>query len=751
MTPWTTWLATRRDLRERRGVCRDTSVMPRGLLDLASNDYLGLAAHPQVRAAAAEFLQSGPVGAGGSRLVTGTHPIHLRLEEELSAFAGAERGLVFSSGYLANLGLLGALGGPHSRILLDAHVHASLHDAARLAHAEVTDFPHHDLTALETLLSSGAQRTTVVVESIYSVCGDAAPLESLVALCQRYGAALVVDEAHSFAVVAEGTMARAIHAWDNAGDAPVFVTATLSKALGAQGGAVLFGGPDADAWRDHVINTARGFIFDTGLAPVVAAGARAALHLAVDEDRAARARHRADTMRAVLEQFPRVFDRLETGPGALMAIHMPDATSARAVADELEEHGIAVGCFRKPSVPDGHSRLRITASARLSEAQATWAAEVVGTLADRTWGGPLAAPFALGDGRPDEHRGEHLLVDDPAEVRRILAAPEGFPASNALTALRGLTRPTGRTLASVRFRLPAVLASANGDSHRAVRQVVARFFSPARVREQQPLIRTATRHAIEALTTAEGPVNLATTVAGSVPAEVFSRLTGMPLPAHLQRWSADSLELFWGWPSDGRQEHLARSAAELHAWLRSVVQNENDPASLIGALAASGLDTDRVISLAYFLVIAGQETTRMLIATTLLRALSDASLWRACQDRDHGFDTCDALVGEVLTRSSSVPTWRRVAAVDTEVSGRAVPAGTELVLQLSGPEQQDADLAFGYGVHRCLGAGLARMETATIVHETAMALPDASLTGPAPTWVDLLSFQAPRHVWVSWP
>jgi len=134
-----------------------------------------------------------------------------------------------------------------------------------------------------------------------------------------------------------------------------------------------------------------------------------------------------------------------------------------------------------------------------------------------------------------------------------------------------------------------------------------------------------------------------------------------------------------------------------------------------------------------------------------LRALSDASWWRACQDRDHGFDTCDALVGEVLTRSSSVPTWRRVAAVDTEVSGRAVPAGTELVLQLSGPEQQDADLAFGYGVHRCLGAGLARMETGTIVHETAMALPDASLTGPAPTWVDLLSFQAPRHVWVSWP
>lgn len=757
---WTEWRTSRAKRRERQGVERDAVARPVEAFDLASNDYLGLRDHPRVRAAAASHLDDGPVGAGASRVVSGTHPVHDRLERALTDLTGAGAALVCSSGYLANMTLIGALGGPNSRVLLDKHVHASIHDGARAAHTARETFAHNDLDALEMLLSTSDRRTTVVVESIYSALGDAAPLARIAELCRAHDAALMIDEAHSLAVVPGHSMVRATDLW-GLGGPPVFVTATLSKALGAQGGVILTGGDDAAKWRRHIINTGRGFIFDTGLAPVVAAAAVTAVEMVCDGALAARCRENRAMISAALRRRPELFDHVESGPGALVSVRMPSPDAAVTAATELRRHGVAVGCFRPPSVPDRWSRLRITASARLTRAETAVAAEMIAEVAARYWGAPVRAPFDDVDGRPVDRRADQVLVSDSDEVRRVFGDAETFAADNALTALQPLSRPTARALAAAKFRLPKVLASAGGPEHLAVRKVVAAFFSPARVRAQTDAIITATDACIEALETSPAPcigsapvIDLGATVAGTVPAGVFSRLTEMPLPdlEDLNRWSADSLELFWGWPGEARQAHLAESAIELHGWLRAMVDEVSahgtDDAGLVAELIEAELRVDQVVSLTYFLIIAGQETTRMLIATALQRALRDRDLWHRCGESG---DAADALIGEVLTDASSVPTWRRITSRDALVNGQHVPAGTPLLLQVSGgvdtAECRD-HLAFGHGVHRCLGAGLARLEAGLVVHRTARALPDATLAGPEPTWVNLLSFQAPRTVLV---
>lgn len=299
-----------------------------------------------------------------------------------------------------------------------------------------------------------------------------------------------------------------------------------------------------------------------------------------------------------------------------------------------------------------------------------------------------------------------------------------------------------------------------------MRRVVAPFFSPAKVREARGRILATTRMALTAALAdtgrAGGAVDLATTVAAAVPARVMSALTGVPNPpeAQLHRWSADSLELFWGWPDEDRQLRLARSAADFHRWLRgAVVEARGDdaqPGNLFAALHEAGVDDERIVSLGYFLVIAGQETTRLLISTALTRALADPARWAALgagADGGAGADAAEAaaaeLVAECLRTSSSVPTWRRLATADVRVGEHEVRAGDELLLHLSGEQHDDARLAFGFGLHRCLGAGLAELETALVVREVARLLPDARLTGPPATWLRLLSFQAPQHVLVT--
>lgn len=365
---------------------------------------------------------------------------------------------------------------------------------------------------------------------------------------------------------------------------------------------------------------------------------------------------------------------------------------------------------------------------------------------------PLAGP--LPEAYPEGINRRYRSVEDPAQVRRILLRPEDFTPQNALDTAIDLEPAALRILAAARFSLPPVLASAGGSDHLAVRRVVAGFFSPAKVAAQAvPIAERVAGICAQLAGEYRGgaSIDLAERLAAVIPPEVMARLTGIPIPpaADLKRWSLDSLELFWGWPDAARQVELAAAAAQFHAWLDGSVAEalSRDDGNLYAALHHAGVDPARIRSLGYFLTIAGQETTAMLIATALRTALHEGR-WAPSADPDHSA----ALVGEVLATASSVPTWRRRVAADIELDGEHFAAGEQLVLKLSGGvlgRDGDDSLAFGFGIHRCLGAGLARMETEVVLRTAAGALPGLEPAGAEPDWMHLLSFQAPSTVWTS--
>src|SRR6516162_6356621 len=256
----------RRSLRPRPAVATE--------LDLASNDYLGLSQHPDVIAGGVAALRMWGAGATGSRLVTGDTELHQEFESELAEFVGAAAGLVFSSGYTANLGAVVGLSGPGSLLVSDARSHASLVDACRLSRARVVVTPHCDVDAVEAALASrDEERAVVITESVFSTDGALAPVRRLHEVCRRHSALLIVDEAHGLGVRGGGR--GLLYELALAGAPDVVITTTLSKELGSQGGAVL--GPAAV--RAHLIDAARPFIFDTGLAPAAVGAARAALRV----------------------------------------------------------------------------------------------------------------------------------------------------------------------------------------------------------------------------------------------------------------------------------------------------------------------------------------------------------------------------------------------------------------------------------------------------------------------------------------
>jgi 8-amino-7-oxononanoate synthase len=353
--------AAEREMSGLRRVLRPRSATD-GMLDLASNDYLGLARDARITAAAAAAAQLWGAGATGSRLVTGSTDLHAAFEGDLAAFVGAAAGLVFSSGYLANLGAITALSGPGTTIVSDARNHASVIDACRLSRADVMVTAHRDVAAVEQALSSRTtDRAVVVTDAVFSVDGDLAPLRDLHELTRAHDGLLIIDEAHSLGVVgADGTGAAC--AAGIAGQPDVVLTVTLSKSLGAQGGAVL-GDP---AVVEHLVNTARAFIFDTGLAPPSVAAAAAALTVLRAEPQLAGAvRSRARD----LERVARGLGLAPSNPdAAVVSVPMPSPTAAFEAAAQLFDMGIRVGCFRPPSVPDGVSRLRLTARATLTDA-----------------------------------------------------------------------------------------------------------------------------------------------------------------------------------------------------------------------------------------------------------------------------------------------------------------------------------------------------------------------------------------------
>ncbi|WP_092375403.1 8-amino-7-oxononanoate synthase [Micromonospora phaseoli] len=373
MADWLAALDRRAALRAKAGLTRRLHPRAAGddVVDLAGNDYLGLATHPEVVAAAARALSAYGLGATGSRLVRGSTDAHHALEDALAGWLGTDRALVFSSGYLANVGAVRALVRPRTLLVSDAHNHASLIDGCRVSGAETVVTPHADVTAVAAALAAAPGRPAVVVtESVFSVDGDLAPLARLHATAREHGALLLVDDAHALGVTGPAG-AGAVAAAGLAGEPDVVLTATLSKALGGAGGVVA--GP-AEFVR-HLVETARTFIYDTALPPAVAAGVHAAVGLARTRDDL-----RADLSRRAALAVRRLRAAgldVSTPDAAVVSVTAPGPEAATGWAAACRDRAVAVGCFRPPSTPDSRSRLRLTISAGVSQAEFERALEVI--------------------------------------------------------------------------------------------------------------------------------------------------------------------------------------------------------------------------------------------------------------------------------------------------------------------------------------------------------------------------------------
>ena len=305
---------------------------------------------------AAAALDRWGAGATGSRLVTGSTELHAELERALAGLVGAPAALVFSSGYLANLGAVTALAGPDCLIVSDAANHASLIDGCRLSRSRVVVVPHGDQQAAARALAGRSEpRALVLLEAVNSAGGDLLPLADWQTLAVRFGALLLVDDAHGLGVrgAGRGSVAEA----GLAAEPNVVSTVTLSKALGAQGGAVLAAQPVID----HLIGRARSFVFDTGLNPAAAGAALGAVRIvAAEPGLAAAVRSRAADLATICG--------VPAPDAAVLQVLVGAALPAYERAQALRERGIEVGCFRPPSVPPGTARLRLVARADLTDA-----------------------------------------------------------------------------------------------------------------------------------------------------------------------------------------------------------------------------------------------------------------------------------------------------------------------------------------------------------------------------------------------
>jgi 8-amino-7-oxononanoate synthase len=363
------WLQERAAQRTSAGLRRRLRPRPANspLLDLAGNDYLGLSRHPEVIAAGIAALQTWGAGSTGSRLVTGSTELHQELEASLASHTGAESSLVFSSGYTANLGALTALAGPGTLVVSDERNHASIVDACRLSRAEIAVSPHADPEAIAKVLAArpAGMRAVIVTDSVFSADGDLAPLAELSEVALHAGAAMLVDEAHALGAIGVAG-AGAVAAAGLAGAPHIVSTITLSKALGSQGGAVLGPAPVIA----HLIDSARSFIFDTGLAPASVGSALGALGVLQREPwRATRVREIASHIASALGA--------PAPASAVVSIIIGEPDRAFAAAAACERDGVLVGCFRPPSVPEGTSRIRVAARADLTDAEVHRALTVI--------------------------------------------------------------------------------------------------------------------------------------------------------------------------------------------------------------------------------------------------------------------------------------------------------------------------------------------------------------------------------------
>jgi 8-amino-7-oxononanoate synthase len=389
---------------------------------LCSNNYLGLADHPRVREAAADAAMRWGVGAGASRLVSGTMTIHRRLEERLAAFHGSEACLLFGSGYLANMGVIGSLAGRGDTVFSDELNHASIIDGARLSRAEVVVYRHGDVEHLHWCLYHHARRDSpgsqvIVTDSVFSMDGDIAPLQEIVELANAAGARLIVDEAHAIGCVGPGGRGALAEAGLE-GEADALV-GTLGKSLGSYGAYVC----GSEEMIRFLINTARSLIFSTAPPPPAVAGALAALELLQERPhRAERLRSNARALRGALAQegFPVADTEMHIVP-----LIVGEERATMSLCQRALEQGVFAQGIRPPTVAPSTSRLRLTAMASHTASELCMAAGVFGEAA-RSLG---LDPAHMGPALPAPQEADTDMPPDgypPREAQTLAAA--GAPA-----------------------------------------------------------------------------------------------------------------------------------------------------------------------------------------------------------------------------------------------------------------------------------------------------------------------------------
>lgn len=329
--------------------------MPAAGLDFSSNDYLALASHPRLKAAIQAGLDQGTaVGAGGSRLLRGNPVEHEVLEEHAARFFGADSSLYFGGGFVANYALLTTLPQKGDLILLDALIHASCHDGARAARAETRLVPHNNASAFDDAItqwrgSGGTGHPWIVVESLYSMDGDLAPLDDLFTVADRHAGFLVIDEAHATGVFGPG--GRGLSA-DFEGRENVLILHTCGKALGASGALLCL----PQILKDYLINRCRPFIYATAPSPLMAVAVRESLKILEEEPkRQTQLAERIGFVKKGLEQLD-----LPVSGTQIQPVILGEARKAVTIAGRLQKRGFDIRAVRPPTVPDGTSRLRLS-------------------------------------------------------------------------------------------------------------------------------------------------------------------------------------------------------------------------------------------------------------------------------------------------------------------------------------------------------------------------------------------------------
>ncbi len=352
-----------RSLRDRRGA------------DFASNDYLALAESDALADAARAALERGvPTGSGGSRLLRGNHEEHEALEREAAAYFKAESALFLGGGFVANTAILSTLPQRGDLVVYDELIHASAHDGMRLGRAATVKARHNDAQAFDDAITtwrqSGASgQPWIVVESLYSMDGDRAPLADLLTVSAKHDAMLVIDEAHATGVY--GTEGRGL-ASDLEGQANVISLHTCGKALGVMGALVI--GPKL--YKDFLVNRARGFIYATAPSPLIAATVRAALTIVRDEPER---RHRLHDLVRVAGSLLAETADIEVSNSQIQPIIVGSDTRAVAIAETLQRAGYDIRAIRPPTVPEGTARLRLTITLHTDEQQLAGVIDAIGT------------------------------------------------------------------------------------------------------------------------------------------------------------------------------------------------------------------------------------------------------------------------------------------------------------------------------------------------------------------------------------